>query len=60
MLKITICAQKCKKLHVEKFKEDFKCQPLKIDDWKEVEFKNEETGMDDIADVCEGEQTMET
>ena len=57
--KIQFVAQKCKKLYVGKFKEDFKCQPLKIDDWKEVEFKNEETGMDDIADVCEGEKTME-
>ena len=57
--KLQFGAQKCKKLHVGKVKEDFKCQSLKIDDWKEVELKNEETGMDDIVDICEGEQTME-
>jgi hypothetical protein len=46
-------------LHVGKLKEDFKCQSLKVDNWKEVELKNDETGVDDILDVCEGEEIME-
>ena len=33
------------KLHVGKFCEDFKCQILKVDNWKEVEVRNEETGV---------------
>ena len=57
--KLQFGASKCKKLHVGKYKEDFKCQALKIDDWKEVEIMNEETGVDDIADICDGEEIME-
>ena len=30
-------AQKCKKLHVGKVCDDFKCQKLEVDEWKEVE-----------------------
>jgi hypothetical protein len=52
--KLQFGAQKCKKLHVGKFKEDFKCQSLKVDNWKEVEIKNDEFGIDDIRDVCDG------
>ena len=46
-------------MHVGKFKEDFKCQSLKVDNWKEVEIKNDEFGIDDILDVCDGEEMME-
>ena len=46
--KLQFGAQKCKKLHVGKFCEDFKCQILKVNNWKEVEVRNEETGADEI------------
>ena len=46
--KLQFGAQKCKKLHVGKFCEDFKCQILKVDNWKEVEVRNEETGVDEM------------
>ena len=38
--------------------DDFKCQTLKVDNWKEVEIKNEETGIDEIEDFVEGEEEM--
>ena len=28
-----------------------KCQMLKVDNWKEVELRNEETGVDEIEEV---------
>ena len=46
------------KLHVGKMYDDFKCQTLKVDNWKEVEIKNEETGIDEIEDFVEGEEEM--
>jgi hypothetical protein len=52
-------ASKCKKLHVGKVCEEYKCQTLKIDNWKEVEVVNEETGIDAIEDSCEGVENME-
>ena len=57
--KLQFGAAKCKKLHVGKLCEDFKCQTLKVDDWEEIEIKNEETGIDEIEDVVEGEEEME-
>ena len=57
--KLQFGAQKCKKLHVGRFCEDFKCQTLKVDTWKEVEFRDEETGVDEIEDVHIGEEIME-
>ena len=46
--KLQFGASKCKKLHVGKGCEEYKCQTLKIDDWKELEVVNEETGIDEI------------
>ena len=57
--KLQFGAHKCKKLHVGRVKEDHKCQALMVDDWKEVEMRNEETGIDEIEDICEGEEKME-
>ena len=48
-----------KKMHVGNKRENFKCQELKVDNWEEVEIKNDETGVEDIKDVCNGEITME-
>ena len=47
------------KMHVGKYCEDFKCQSLMVDKWKEVEIKNEETGLEEIEDVHDGEVVME-
>ena len=52
-------AQKCKKLHVGRVCDDFKCQRLEVDEWKEVEIFNDETGLDEIEDTCEGNELME-
>ena len=40
--KLQFGAQKCKKLHVGHSQEEYKCQNLKVDNWTEVEIKNEE------------------
>ena len=56
--KLQFGSDKCKKLHVGKMYDDFKCQTLKVDNWKEVEIKNEETGIDEIEDFVEGEEEM--
>ena len=58
--KLQFGADKCKKLHVGKVYEEFKCQTLKVDEWKEVEIVNEETGVDGIKDVLVGEKEMES
>ena len=47
------------KLHIGKMKEEFKCQTLKVDNWKEIEIINEETGISEIEDIVEGEEEME-
>ena len=52
--KLQFGAQKCKKLHVGKRKEKFKCQTLKVDQWKEIEISSEE-----IEDICDNECKME-
>ena len=57
--KLQFGEQKCKKMHVGKYCEDFKCQSLMVDKWKEVEIKNEETGLEEIEDVHDGEVVME-
>jgi hypothetical protein len=57
--KLQFGAQKCKKLHVGKCQEEYKCQTLKVDNWKEAEIQNEETGLDEIDDIFEGYEIME-
>ena len=57
--KLQFGANKCKKLHVGKRIEDFKCQLLKVDNWKEIEIINEETGNETINDICNDECEME-
>jgi hypothetical protein len=51
-------SQNCKKLHVGKTCEEFKCQTLKVDNWKEAYIRNEETGIGEIEDLCEGKVLM--
>ena len=50
--KLQFGASKCKKNHIGKQCEDFKCHPLLIDTWEENEVKNEETGNFQVEDVC--------
>ena len=57
--KLQFGPQKCKKIHIGKTKEDFKCQPLFVDNWKENTVEECETGTIRIEDVCEGEDVME-
>jgi hypothetical protein len=50
---------KCKKMHVGKYKEDFKCQPLYVDNWKETEVEDSDTGNIKVEDTCDGDEIME-
>ena len=52
-------ASKCKKMHVGKYCESFKCQTLKVDNWRELEVTNEETGIETIEDIIDGDKVME-
>ena len=53
-------ASKCKKMHVGKYCESFKCQTLKVDNWRELEVTNEETGIETIEDIIDGDKVMES
>jgi hypothetical protein len=57
--KLQIGAKKCKKIHVEKYCEQFQCQSLAVDCWTEIEVKDNETGVGHIEEVCIGEEIME-
>ena len=46
-------------MHVGKFREEFKCQPLFVENWKEMEVEDCETGQIKIEDTCDGEEVME-
>ena len=52
-------AYKCKKIHVGKYCEEFKCQQLKVDTWEEVVIRNEDTGHFEIEDTFTGEEMIE-
>ena len=49
---------KCKKIHIGKQCEDFKCHSLFVDSWEEREVKNEHDGRSQIEDICIGEEIM--
>ena len=57
--KLQFGGQKCKKLHVGKYKEEFKCQQLFVDTWEEVEVKDTNTGELTVEECCIGEELME-
>ena len=57
--KLQFGVSKCKKIHIGKYCEDFKCQNLMVDSWEEVEVKNDETGITQIEDTFVGEELME-
>ena len=58
--KLQFGSQKCKKLHVGRYCEEFKCQNLTVDKWEEIEVKDKESGLINIEDSCNGEDIMET
>ena len=45
---------KCKKIHIGKECEQYKCHPLYVDSWEENEGEN-----DEVEDICVGEEMME-
>ena len=57
--KLQFGAEKCKKLHVGKYQDKYKCPTLCVDNWKETETRNETTGGIEIEDICIGEAVME-
>ena len=57
--KLQFGSTKCKKIHIGKTCEEYKCQPLYVDNWEEVEKENEEKGILEIKDECQGEALME-
>ena len=46
-------------MHIGKICQQFKCQNLKIDGWKEIAIINEESGVEEIKDIMEGDKEME-
>ena len=50
---------KCKKLHVGHSQVDYKCQDLIVENWDEVEMKNDVTGELEMKDVQVGDHLME-
>ena len=46
--------EKCKKMHVGKVCQEYKCQTSTIDSWKEVEVVDDETGLEKFEDVYTG------
>ena len=57
--KLQFGAKKCKKIHIGKVCEKYKCQDLKVDKWEELVIYDKEKETDDIKDVCDGQEIME-
>ena len=55
--KIEFGASKCKKMHIGKKKEEFKCHPVFVENWKESAGRNE-SGKEVIEDICVGKVKM--
>ena len=51
--KLQFGTSKCKKIHVGKYCEQFKCQELSVDSWEEIEVK------DKLEDCWMGEEPIE-
>ena len=50
---------KCKKLHIGKFCEDFKCTDISVDCWEEIKVFNNEIGVDTLEENFVGEKELE-
>ena len=57
--KLQFGSDKCKKMHIGKIKDDYKCQPLLVDKWEENWIENTESGIFQLEDNCNGEDMME-
>ena len=57
--KLQFGSSKCKKIHIGKQHEDFKCHNVYVDSWEETETTNTETGNTQVEDICIGEEIME-
>ena len=57
--KLQFSANKCKKMHVGKIKEEYKCQKLVIDEWIEEAQINKENKNIEIKDLFKGKKEME-
>ena len=57
--KLQFGISKCKKIHIGKHHEDYKCQPLFVDKWEEIDNRNEKNGTIEIKDEYVGEEIME-
>ena len=57
--KLQFGAEKCKKMHIGKTKEEYKCQNLFIDKWEEKEMESCDSKNFQIVDTYEGEEIME-
>ena len=57
--KLQFGTNKCKKIHVGKIKEEFKCRPVAVDNWEEVKVKDEQTTKLTLEDHYVGQDEME-
>ena len=57
--KLQFGVKKCKKLHVGHSQVDYMCQDLKVENWNEVELKNDVTGEFEMKDIQVGDHLME-
>ena len=57
--KLQFGVEKCKKIHVGKTCDDFKCQQLFVDNWAEVEVRNEDLASISTEDQYLGEEEIE-
>ena len=57
--KLQFGAEKCKKMHIGKSCDEYKCQPLYVDGWDEREVEVSETKELKMEDVCTGDEEME-
>ena len=57
--KLQFGAEKCKKMHIGKTLDEYKCQPLFVDKWVEKEVEDCDNGKIRVEDSCHGEDLME-
>ena len=57
--KLQFGTKKCKKIHVGKMREEHKCQPLYVDNWKEKDEPNSDFKEIRVGDMFDGEERME-
>ena len=56
--KLQFGVYKCKKIHVGKMCDEYKCQTLTVDNWAEIEVNDKETATTTIEDQFVGEEGM--